>query len=475
MAEVVRAPQAPSHLPGAAPPTAGPLHDLRTGRGIALVALVACEIGWLASRAALRGPVRWLPVLVVLALHGALMETERRHPRLPRGSVTAATVVVAVTAIGLAPFGSQDLYLYATYGRMVTAHHANPYLVAPGAFPHDPLFHHMAPAWTGTRTMYGPGFTGLSALGALLYGRSALVARLFFQSVAGLSLITAVVWLQRRRASTAALVLVGLSPVLVAVVNGGHNDLLAGVLAMVGVAAARDGRHGRAGVWLGLAIAVKALVLPVLGAVLIVLALRRAWAGLGRVVATAAGVLLVGYAAAGGFSALHPLTAMADATSRVSLWVSISHLVRRAGGSVDASDLSKMAMVFVIVLVVVAIARRRRHPEMATLATVVGAIVVLGVLYVLPWYAALIIPVAALTANMFTQRAVHVAASVLLVAYVQPPGQRASALSGASTVGHATGLVLGAIAIALAVAPAARALRRDGGDEAAVTGSAPRL
>src|SRR5262249_32004607 len=57
---------------------------------------------------------------------------------------------------------SDDIYSYANYGRLLSVHHVNPYLVSPSAYPQDPTYHLIH--WKDTVSIYGPVLTVISAL-----------------------------------------------------------------------------------------------------------------------------------------------------------------------------------------------------------------------------------------------------------------------------------------------------------------------
>jgi len=73
------------------------------------------------------------------------------------------------------------------YGRIVSAHHASPYLHSPAKYPNDPAFHRMDLIWQKTRSVYGPAFTAVSAGATAVVGASSLGARLFFQGLAAVA------------------------------------------------------------------------------------------------------------------------------------------------------------------------------------------------------------------------------------------------------------------------------------------------
>ncbi len=414
-----------------------------------LATLVVVEAVWILDQDPLRGPLWWLPVVTVMAFHAALVAAERRRPTLSTRSVVAATVVVACAAVVASPYGSHDLYQYAMYGRMVVDHHANPYLTAPSAFPGDPLFGHLVGAWRHGPSVYGPGFTALSSVGALGYGGSVLLARLFFQLLAAGALVGSVAYLGRLRAGSAALVFLGLSPVLLATVNGGHNDLLAGALVLVGVDQARRDRIAWSTVALAAACLVKLSAGPAVAAVVLMLVVRRRWRAAGGLVAGVSALLAAGYATVGGLPALRPLGTIGHRASRASLWGSLrGGRLPLHGLHTDLPDLATLSMgilVLAVLAVVVQVWRARSRPvDAASMAVTLGSIAIFGSLYVLPWYPAVVLPVAALALGPAARRALHLGASALLLAYVAPPGV---VIQGISTqpAGRLCGLVLAGV------------------------------
>src|SRR5205085_7125950 len=84
--------------------------------------------------------------------------------------------------------------------------------------------------WRRTKSVYGPGFTLLSAAGMKVAGSSRLAARLFFQVVAALAIGAVLFLVDRRGRDPLALAAIGLNPVIVlGVVNNAHNDALVGL------------------------------------------------------------------------------------------------------------------------------------------------------------------------------------------------------------------------------------------------------
>src|SRR5207253_8039945 len=124
---------------------------------------------------------------------------ELRRPRLDARRVAVLVAPLLALAVAVPPRTSHDLWAYAMYGRVVTAHHANPYLQAPDRFPHDPVLQRVDRGWRATPSAYGPGFTALSAAVALVVRDRALPTRLAYQGLAALAIASMIVALARRR------------------------------------------------------------------------------------------------------------------------------------------------------------------------------------------------------------------------------------------------------------------------------------
>ncbi|MGH2485303.1 MAG: hypothetical protein ACRDHE_04750, partial [Ktedonobacterales bacterium] len=72
--------------------------------------------------------------LAVLAARTVVMPT-RRHLRL----ALVGALILGVTLILLPSLPSDDVFSYILYGRISAIHHANPLVLTPGNFPHDPF------------------------------------------------------------------------------------------------------------------------------------------------------------------------------------------------------------------------------------------------------------------------------------------------------------------------------------------------
>src|ERR1700760_4222621 len=180
-------------------------------------------------------------------------------PRLG-GRVVGALIVVAVVAFACAPvLLSHDAFSYVDYARLGVKHGLDPYVNAPEAAPTDPAFAHVT--WTETPSAYGPLFTIATYPLAWLPLCAAIAV---LKAVAAISVL-GLAWVVSRLAAwrgvdeARAAAFVALNPlVLVHVVGGAHNDGLAMLLAMLGVAAVLYAREISGGGLIVRGIAVKA-------------------------------------------------------------------------------------------------------------------------------------------------------------------------------------------------------------------------
>jgi hypothetical protein len=398
----------------------------RVGR-IALGVLMATTSAAVPLGAVSHAPIQ-LPLLAVaLAAFAVVLACHRRTPFLTRRVVVVASGVLMVVAVVTPPTSSKDIWAHVMYGRIVSEHHASPYVHPPADYPTDPTLARMAPAFHHTRSVYGPAFTAASAVGTAAAGESPLAQRLFFQLLSAVAVMLALTLLARRGADPGALAFVGLNPVVVAVVAGGHNDLLVGVALLAAVLAAGDGRPTRTGVLLAFAVLVKVVAVLPLVAVVAWMVVRRGWRPGARASVVAAATIVAGYALAGGAAALGPVRAASDFRSKASLWsFPVTWIERNVFGS-QTADVGALAIAAGVVMGVVAfvvVASRLGDIDPAMAAGGAALVYLLGAFYVLPWYAAWALPVLALAWRSRLALLAEVQASVLLLVYVDRPGVR---------------------------------------------------
>ncbi|MGH2939832.1 MAG: polyprenol phosphomannose-dependent alpha 1,6 mannosyltransferase MptB [Solirubrobacterales bacterium] len=164
--------------------------------------------------------------LVLLISYGIAANTAQRlSPR----TVIAAILALHAMVLFAPPLFSSDVFSYSAYARIGSVYGANPYLHGPSAFPLEALHPLIGVQWAATPTVYGPLFTALSYLLVPLGIAAEVLAYKAVAAVSSLVLI-ALIWKAARLRgldSTKAAALVGLNPVIVLFgVGGGHNDLL---------------------------------------------------------------------------------------------------------------------------------------------------------------------------------------------------------------------------------------------------------
>lgn len=137
------------------------------------------------------------------------------------------------------PLTSRDVFYYLMIGRVLGVHGANPYLVAPAAFPTDPFFQYTN--WPDYTAPYGPLWLLLSAGIALLGGSSLAWGICLFKLVAfgaylacGL-LIGAILRACGKPALPGVVLWLWNPLVLLEFPGAGHNDVLMLALLLLGV------------------------------------------------------------------------------------------------------------------------------------------------------------------------------------------------------------------------------------------------
>ncbi len=203
--------------------------------------------------------------IVLFASYAVAVRTAHRlSPRVLLGAILALHAMVLFGP----PLFSSDVFSYTAYARIGSVYGANPYLHGPSAFPLEALHPLIGVQWVGTPTVYGPLFTALSYL-LVPFGIAAdVLAYKAVAAVSSLVLIT-LVWRAARLRGIdpkMAAALVGLNPVVVLFgVGGGHNDLLMLAILVAGIYALLLRREVPGGALMVVATAVKltaGLLLP---------------------------------------------------------------------------------------------------------------------------------------------------------------------------------------------------------------------
>lgn len=395
-----------------------------------------------------------LPGLALIVLAGASWAFVVFDPSVePRPTFVAIAIgVVLVVGVATQPRGSHDLWSYVMSGRILSAHHTNPYVHPPSAFPHDPFFGYVGTQWRHAKSVYGPLFTGLSATLTRLAGGSVLRARLAFQGLAALSVVGALVLIWRETHNARALAFFGLHPAIVtAIVNGGHNDGLVGLAVLAGVVLVARRRWYSAGLVLGLGVLCKAS--GVLGLLAIAAwSWRRDRRGAAKLLLVATATTIAGYLPAG-FVAVRAVYGAEHGNTRASPWDIVETVAHPPGAVV--------AMV-VLALVLVAAWRCRTAATPGSTATATTAAYLVGGAFVLPWYPAWALPTATLDRTSLLGLLVAAHATFLVAVYeFEEPAH--PSLTGAWAVIRSIVIVAAAFA---ALATLLTALRRSSTTEA---------
>jgi len=240
-----------------------------TAADLALGALVAATTTGLVAYDAIGTAGRFGAGLIAFASFGVMFLPSVRARALQPTRVVVASALLIVIAVAVPARGSRDLWSYAMDGRIASVHHASPYTHMPADYPHDALSRHVRIGWQRTGSVYGPAFVAIAAAGTTLTGNSIVENRLLFQGLAAVALAVAMVVIWKRTRDLASLAIIGLNPALLAVVNGGHNDLLVGLALLCGALLLADRRPGPGGVVLGLGALVKLVLLLPVGALLL--------------------------------------------------------------------------------------------------------------------------------------------------------------------------------------------------------------
>lgn len=211
---------------------------------------------------------------------------------------TAIVVAVVVQVIALAAplLLSKDVYLYWAEARIATVHHANPYRATPSDYPGDPAHAYVSEIWLTEKTPYGPAWSALGTVPAVVAGSSARRAELSYRVFAVIGVLAALLVVARRTRNPAAVALLGWSPVVALhYAGGGHNDAWMTALLVFAVAAPAAAAGGAA--W-----SIAAAVKPVPGILLpLHLAARRFRAPRNWWIALVAAALVVAIASTAAF------------------------------------------------------------------------------------------------------------------------------------------------------------------------------
>lgn len=184
---------------------------------------------------------------LVFVIYGLFAQYVRKQPPqsdyrslmrwIWRGTITIGLVFVVTPAML-----SHDIFVYASYGRIISIYHANPYFVTHTAFPNDYLL--PLDDWKKAVSAYGPVWLAICAgLNAIIgddAGKAILLYRLFGLAahLANTFLVIAILRTMKRseRTVTLGMLLYALNPLVLEESSlGGHNDIIMVTLLLLGI------------------------------------------------------------------------------------------------------------------------------------------------------------------------------------------------------------------------------------------------
>ena len=210
-------------------------------------------------------------ILAFLAYGLAVAITWRRSATRLRLALIVGVAVVAfgLTALAL-PTLDSDIFSYVADGRVAAVHGANPEIVAPAAYPDDPIVRYASPLYRG---VVGdnklPLWTDITALLARAGGDDPVANLLLYRAVfltanlLNLALVALILRRLRPDLLLAGLALYGWNPIVISTGQSKVDTLMA-TFVLLSVLGIVGGRHRRATVALVLSVLVKLITLPLL-------------------------------------------------------------------------------------------------------------------------------------------------------------------------------------------------------------------
>ena len=358
-------------------------------------------LGLAAGSGPLAGPLFYAGLWLALLAYAVVVARARE---IPRAAAVAALAGLHLLFALAPPLLSQDAFSYLAYARLGAVHGLDPYLAAPASVPTDAVF-----AFAGSKdasSVYGPPFTlATYALAGVSVpvGLWALKATTAAASLAAVALVWRAAARLGRDPRPAAL-LVGLNPaLLVHVVGGAHNEALILLLTAAALLVHTRGREAGGAALATTATAIKAsaaLVVPFL----IAGARRRGRAGAVLLAAAAAALVgsLIGLAGFG-TEAVGWLDAVRENQARTSSF-SIPYKTAELlgallpGGRLDFRG--PVRLVYAGAFAAVAgrlLLRTWRGADALTMAGWASLALMLCSAWLVPWYVAWMLPLAALS------------------------------------------------------------------------------
>lgn len=151
---------------------------------------------------------------------------------LKKGGVDKKTVIFFIllfniTLLFVWPVGSHDTFSYISQGRVLSAHHSNPYLSPYDNFSDDSFYDLIRNRWSKNTTVYGPLFTIISAILTFIGGNNLILSLFLFKLLFTAANLLSGYLIWKIFKSIKGLYLYSFNPlILYEFLLNGHNDAL---------------------------------------------------------------------------------------------------------------------------------------------------------------------------------------------------------------------------------------------------------
>jgi len=336
-------------------------------------------------------------------------------------TLSARSIVVAIVAMHVMllmspPLQLTDVFNYLGYARLGGLHGLNPYTHVISQEIHDPVFRFAT--WHGLHSPYGPLFTALSYLlpfGSLAAAYWTIKVATVLASLAFLGLV----WMCARRLGRDprfAVLFVAANPIyFIFAVGGFHNDFLMLVPLMGAIALVLWGRHRWAGAVLMLAVAVKFSAVLVLPFMLVAVPAWRRRLDMLLGAALAAIPLAVMSIALFGLT-LPNLQDQSTLLTDFSVPNTVGLVLGIGGGTPALLDVAKVALVLSVLVLL------RRRGDWISRAGWGTLGLLLSLAWLMPWYVIWVAPLAALGTSVRLRRATLALTAFLILTFAPATG-----------------------------------------------------
>jgi hypothetical protein len=371
-----------------------------------------------------------LMIALVLLWVGAIYLVRRDRGKALTAVIAGGFGLFALMFVFTPAFMSRDVFSYIFYGRALSVYHANPFVLIPHARPHD-VFYPLI-GWKFSASVYGPVFNYLSWLVTKIAGNNVAANVLGFKVMAFAfyaACLPMVYWITKRLTpgkENMALAITTWCPILVMhTLGGAHNDLIMVAFVLAGYLLYRKGYLLAGIAVVAVAVAVKLIGVFALAPMLVLYVRDKNGAPLKRLVAGVAacvGVVVVLYAPfLKNLNVFRTTGQMSSRYSTSSIPKLFSFWFVKAGGRSAAAN-SSAHLLFLAIAAILGILLLLNVKDYRSMTLCAGSLVLVWFLtatYVLPWYLALGLVMAALTGWNATTGALIAAAAIFTMYHIQ--------------------------------------------------------